>query len=311
MGGSTLLGICVAWSALWVCDDGAEHAASAVRPATQPPLIEPALGVAAVDTSDPSPARWVCGKLRVDAWYAGLSGHLQTPAGGRAGSTSSHRPGVGEIGLDGLEWLPSIDTRIGLPAYPASELHFQWISLNRDGSDVLRSDLISQNRFFPAGAAVEGSLDMDLFKIGYRLHGFGIEWGHVSVVPEIGLSANSFHYTLESAQVAGAVDRSYNIAFPYLGLLIHGRLSERLGWEVDLAGSSWFSGASFASSEVRLEYDLLDTDSCDVALSVGIRGHWLRRHDHQEPEQNDPNLRLGAFSDDPWGGLTVGLTVSF
>jgi hypothetical protein len=44
---------------------------------------------------------------------------------------------------------------------------------------------------------------------------------------------------------------------------------------------------------------------------VGLRGLWLRRKDDQKLAQNNINLRIGAFSANPWAGLHAGLRLDF
>ena len=46
-------------------------------------------------------------------------------------------------------------------------------------------------------------------------------------------------------------------------------------------------------------------------VAAGLKGTWVRREDNQSPQHNDLNVRLGAFSDEPWGGFTIGLRMSF
>ena len=48
-----------------------------------------------------------------------------------------------------------------------------------------------------------------------------------------------------------------------------------------------------------------------MSIVTGVRGVWMRRKDSQSPMKNDVNTRYGAFTNDPWGGVHVGLRLEF
>jgi hypothetical protein len=244
-------------------------------------------------------------QLTGEAWLGSIDGSLQTPAGGKSGTTSLHRPRTDEIGLQGLNWMPVVDG--GLRLWEKHEAHFQYARVDLAGRDVLRSELVSQARDFPAGSSVESHLALDLFRLGYRGH--WVPWSPlgISLSPEIGFSINPFSYKLDSPSAAGKVDRAYAISFPYLDLLLERPILHRLAFEVELAGSGGINGVSFVDSEARLAWELPLRTRAKLGFILGLKGTWLRRRDSQREVQNDPNLRLGAFSDAPWGGLTLGV----
>ncbi len=249
------------------------------------------------------------GSVLVGVWAGGLNGHLQTPAGGQPGSTSPKRPRVEEIGLDGLDWMPLLDVRLCVAG--RHELHVDSVWIDRSGTDVLQQPLVSQNQTFSAGAAVASHFGLDTVRFGYRPLWLQWRWGRWSFTPEIGVGSSRFQYQLRSSQASGPVDRRYNVGFPYLGLLVHRPLSQRFTFETELAGTGGVNGVSLIDCDFSLSWRLLEATRADVDAVLGWRGLWFRRHDGQKLEQNDPNVRFGWLSSDPWVGLTLGLRLDF
>jgi hypothetical protein len=258
-------------------------------------------------SEDTSRGYW--GRVTAGVWLGGLQGHLQTPAGGGSGTTSSHRPTIDEIGLDGAEWMTTLDARFRRG--DRHEFHFSYIDIGRSGSDVLGTSLISHNRTFPAGSQVESNFGLDTFRFGYRPHHWQRCLGEWTLTPEIGVGVAQFEYQLRSPSASGPIDRSYNIGFPYLGFLLERPIGERFGLEVDFTGMGGINGISFIDSDFRFVYHISNCKRWNSAAVLGWRGMWFRRHDGQSEAQNDPNLRIGWLADDPWTGLTLGLRIGF
>jgi hypothetical protein len=263
----------------------------------------------ACDACSVPPRNGFWGEVSGVVWLGGLSGHLHTPTGGQPGTTSPNRPTVGEIGLDGLDAMPCLDARFGFT--PRHELHLTYVAIERSGTDVLGTTLISQGRTFPAGSAVRSEFGLDTVRIGYRPHAWQCCTDQWRLTPEFGVGMALFEYQLNSPSASGPVDRSYNVGFPYLGLLYERPLSDRLQFETDLAGFGGVNGVSFVDCEFRLAYNVACSGRWNSSLLLGWRGVWFRRHDAQRGEQNDPNLRLGWLAEDPWSGLTLGLRLGF
>ncbi|NOX56102.1 MAG: hypothetical protein GXP27_17005 [Planctomycetes bacterium] len=242
-------------------------------------------------------------------WVSRLNGHLQTPAGGQLGTTSSHRPRVEEIGLDGTDWMPLLDARLRWAG--KHEIHVSYVWIDRSGADVLQKTLISQAQTFPAGSAVRSHFGLDTLRVGYRPIGWRWDWRGWRLVPEIGVGSAAFSYQLNSSAATGPVDRRYTVGFPYLGFLLEKSLTDRLQFETDFAGAGGINGANVIDSEFRLAWRVAEWNRGRIDFVVGWRGLWFRRHDSQTEEQNDPNIRFGWLANNPWTGLTTSLRIGF
>lgn len=245
--------------------------------------------------------------LTASAWFASSQGYLQTSKGGGAGTTSWKRPELDEIGLDGIKALPVVDAR--LMFFGHHELHANYVGLVIDGSDTLGNELVSQDVTFPAGSRVDSDLELRMLRFGYRAHWIVPELGGWTLAPEIGLSFYPFQYQLSSPTVADSVDRSYTMMFPYLGVLVSGPIAGKLRGEVEVAGLAGI--ATLLDVDVRLAYELVEVQSVHLALVAGLKGTWFERRDHQDPQYNSIQLRMGSFSTQPWNGFHVGLRLSF
>lgn len=248
-------------------------------------------------------------QITTGVWLGELTGHLQTPVGGNPGTTSSHRPTVSEIGLDGPRWMPTIDARLDIEA--GHELHVNYVHIDRSGDERLDELLVSNGFAFPGGSNVDSTFGLDTFRFGYRPRFCCNHLLGGRLVPEIGVGVTALEYGLSSFAADAQFNRSYHVGFPYVGVLLEQPLTERCRLELDVAGSGGINRIAFVDGELRAAYRLTSRRGWNAWAVVGWRGMWFRRHDGQAGEQNDPNVRLGALSDDPWAGLTLAVRFGY
>ena len=242
-------------------------------------------------------------RITATAWLASVEGHLQTPSGGRAGTTSPERPTLEEIGLGGLQALPTVDALIRIAR--GHELHFSYVHMDLRGEAVLEEDLLSQEVVFPAGSAVKSGLDLPFLRFGYRAHWLPLNPGRWHIAPEVGFAGFDFGYSLESPTVDDSVRRGYSAYFPYVGFLAERPLMNRLAFEGEVFGMAGVNGVSYAEFDVRLVYDFLRRHRAALSGVLGLRGLWLYRRDGQKPVPNEIDVRVGSFSTDLWAGAST------
>lgn len=239
-------------------------------------------------------------RVRLRLWAGVLAGQLQTPKGGRKGSTSPRRPSLDEVGLSGPALLPEVELGVGLFGH---ELHLSDRLVVVHGRARLGEGLISQGETFPAGAAVKAGLSMQLIRITYRPRWFEPEVGGWRFEPELGLALNTFLYTLRRPGADASVHRGYVFASPYVGLLVTKQLGAQLTLELQAGGSAFVNGVTIAEGTARLVWTPLVIDRVAFGLEAGLSAAYIRRHDGQPEEQNDPTLLMG--------GLTFGVRFDF
>ncbi len=247
--------------------------------------------------------------LSASAFLASLDGELQTPSGGAQGTTSSNRPTTSEIGLTGLEIHALTDFELTLR--DQHTIHFSYAALAQSGRETLDRQLVSQGQTIPENVRVKSRLEIPFGRLGYRADWLSLPLGRWSLAPEVGAARIDFRYRLRSEQATGPVDRAYVLYFAYWGFQLRGPIRDRLHAEIDLFASAGLSNVVSLDSDFRLLYRIAENDFFAASLLLGLRGVWLHYKDDQKEEQNDINVRVGAYSTRPWAGVHAGVRVSY
>src|SRR2546422_2109415 len=100
--------------------------------------------------------------LQGSANFGPMSGFVQTPAGGRPGTSSKHRPTFEELGIDDVCFY---DTRLDLQ-WQSLRLYAGHQFIRLDGSATLAQPLISRGVFFAPGDGVASHQQLDWSRIG-------------------------------------------------------------------------------------------------------------------------------------------------
>lgn len=243
------------------------------------------------------------------AFIASFDGSLQTPLGGAEGSTDQRRPKTNEIGISGIEVQALADAELRL--FEVHTLHASYVHLVQDGSERLDRDLLTHGQTVPEGARVRSRLELPFARLGYRAHWLPLTVGRWSFAPEVGGARLDFHYRLRSREASGPINRKYVVYFAYWGVHGEATLLPRLRGEVDLFASAGLSNVVSIDSDLRLLYRVLETEPISASLVLGLRGIWLHYKDDQRDEQNNINIRSGAFSTRPWAGAHIGVRLSY
>lgn len=238
--------------------------------------------------------------VRLRLWGGLLRGELQTPRGGRPGSSSLGRPTLDEVGLGGLHVIP--EAELGVTLFGAHELHLSDRLIMASGRARLREPLVTQGIELDAGARVQAGLDMQLFRLTYRPHWFAPRVAGWEFQLEAGLAVNTFLYTLREQGATERVHRGYLFASPYLGLLVTKQLAESWRLELQVGGSAFVNGVTLAEGAARVVWTPLVFDRVAFGVEAGVEVGYLRRRDNQ-PLANDPSLLLA--------GVTFGLRFDF
>ncbi|UCD70742.1 MAG: hypothetical protein JSW70_06975 [Syntrophobacterales bacterium] len=161
-------------------------------------------------------------------FYGPISGFLQTPSGGKPGTTSNKRPTFKELNIDNAA-IPDISLAVGRgihTIYGGARL------VRFSNESILESTLISQATTYPAGSSVRANVQLDWYRVGYQYRFYyGDDKGATfGFYPAIEFALFDFHYKLDGPANLSS-DRKYS----------HGTL--RLGLE-----SEWSPGGRFSVS---------------------------------------------------------------
>ncbi len=262
----------------------------------------------AAEGAEPS-TRWLRLDARAGAMLASFDGKLQTPMGGRAGTTSIGRPETSEVGLEGLRGFASAG--VELRVLERHVLHFSYTALEQSGRETLGRELITHGQTFPAGSRVESRLELPFGRLGYRAEWLLLRIGRARIAPEIGAARLDFAYRLRADAATGEADRAYVIYFTYLGAVLEAELFRGVRGEFDVFASAALNNVNSVDADLRLLVPLFERPWLRSDLVFGFRGIWLHYKDDQDERQNDIDVRVGTFSTRPWAGAHLGLELGF
>lgn len=264
------------------------------------PLALPPDATADAGTHDGVSARIVLGVLG-----SAMSGYIHTPRGGQPGTTTHKSPSIDELALNGMNQLPTLDLNVRIASHT---IHLRYLHVDLGSSFTLNYDLTSQARDFPAGSNITSHFKMPTYALGYRPHALELGSANWQLIPEFGMNLIQFQYGLRSASASGAVLRSYNVMFPYLGLAFTGQIVPNLALDVTVTASDWVSVSAYLNAQAQLRYAFYQEPDATTELIVGFHGGKWHRRDSQP---NDVNLLFGGLSNEPWTGLFLGLGIAF
>lgn len=211
--------------------------------------------------------------FQVDAGSAFLhgpvDGRVQTPSGGKPGTTSPGRPTFEELGIRsgsvGDFWANVSRGRHGL--YAGGRI------TRLSAAGTLEDPLISQNIRLAAGLPVETYTKFDWYRVGYR-HAFPWVWGDKTIefYPSIGATLLDFHYMLSSPELELAgVDRSYAKVGAQIGLGVTWPLTERLSLSGQLLGPIPLPHApEILSAQVAVQYRFPEREGVSISGLFGV-----------------------------------------
>jgi len=244
--------------------------------------------------------------LTIDAmWlYGPVSGHVQTPSGGRPGTTSSDRPTFGEIGIN----TASIFDAEAMPALGDHGLYFggQWVRLS--GERRLEQSLVSQGQTFTVGSRVKSDVQLDWYRIGYRYRiqrgdEAGLELKNTEIYSRLGAAILDFHYQLDGPG-SGDVDRAYVKAAPQMGVEMEWHATNHLSLAGELTSTLPFRSLPWiVTAQVEGKFRFIEKNGIALTGFIGAGYEKISFHDHQDLS-NDINADFGPM-------LLLGLELRF
>jgi len=234
--------------------------------------------------------------------YGSIDGFLQTPSGGKQGTTSHDRPTFDELGINNvLSFDGSVDAHWKMHSLTAG------VQLNRfSESSTLHDPLISQNISFPSNAHVDSDIRLDWYRFGY-LYTFDLSpKDHkktVSISPGVDIALLDFHYELKGTENQH-VNRSYIKGAPRLLCNIDWKIVEGFDLKAKASGSLPISNTpSIINLSLVAEKRVFSKSGAVVSAYIGIAYEKIDYEDNQDvPNHVDAEM---------WPLVTTGLKVKF
>ena len=180
-------------------------------------------------------------------------GYMQIPTGGAAGTTSSRRPSLAELGVtNSVEYGARADFDYG-----KHRGSFEISNMLLHGDGVASQDLVSQGRAFPAGTALSSDSNLTSFNLGYS-YLFDICVGHrerLELRPGFGWRAVGVHYRMDGSNGLGT-NRHYTPTAPNLDL--------QASWRPRGTGAVRFSGYFARTLEFQFSDPLQEMNVTEI-----------------------------------------------
>jgi hypothetical protein len=262
------------------------------------------IGAAQGQQTAPAPAAEDFQLTLESRWmYGPVNGHLQTPSGGRPGTTSHKRPSLEELGIDTASIFDG-ELRATFRDH-GLYLGGQWVRWQSD--EILDESLLTQGRFITAGSEVAAEVKMDWYRLGYRHR---IQRGNepgvqlpVGIYSRVGVAMLDFRYQLD-ASGGIEVDRQYMKPAMQMGVEMEWHASEKFSIAGELTSTLPFTSWPWiVTASVVAKYDFVERRGWGVRGYVGAAYEKIGFEDDQE-EPNDLNVDFGPM-------VVVGLELRF
>lgn len=142
--------------------------------------------------------------ISVKQGYAPISGYLQTPAGGKPGTSDIRRPTFKELDIEDT-------TYTDIDLYYRSRKYTPYIGLRLmdiDSSGLLNKDLTTRSRLFLEGEYYD-------METSFNIYRFGTKYDLKYISPKAEFTLMDFDYEIESAE--NKVERAYTKSTIRLG----------------------------------------------------------------------------------------------
>jgi len=225
-----------------------------------------------------------------------VEGQTQTPNGGRPGTSSPGRPTLEEMGIDDTD---AFDLS-GTFSWDVHRIYAGGTWIGMSGDDTLEAELISRSVVFPAGTAVEGTVDHTWYRLGYqRPIALNESW---TIAPGGGIAFWRFDWGVEGG--GQAMDRGYTKTAAQLGVDARSRMNATFSVSGGVLSSIPIEHTPFIlAADVTAEWWLMQQSQWQAAAKVGVAYQMIRYEDDQTMP-NDIELDLGPM-------LVIGVEVRF
>lgn len=219
-------------------------------------------------------------KLRTFYNYGKIDGFVQIPKGGKNGTTSIERPEFKELGIDDI-------------SFPDLKLEANWNNLKLytelkykvfDGNSILTKDLISHNKFIPAGSKIDTEHKYIKYNIGVGYNLSKID--RLKFIPIVEFSINDFKYQYSAIDPDNnkiSSKRSFGWGQLNIGMDLSYQITEK--YFIELNGKY---GIEYDS--IRKYYDLELINGYEIYknlyILLGIEYEKLNYRDTQDEKQN-------------------------
>jgi hypothetical protein len=236
--------------------------------------------------------------------YGPVTGHLQTPSGGRIGTTNRDRPAFGEIGIN----TASIFDAEIMPAIRDHGMYIggQWIRL--EGERNLEQSLLSQGETFLLGSRIESHVQLDWYRIGYRYRiqrgdEAGLELPNTEIYSRLGAVMLDYRYDLDGAGGTQVNQEFIRIA-PQMGVEMEWHVNRIFSLAGEFTSTLPFQNLPWIiTAQLAGKVRMIENNGMSLNGTIGAAYEKIFLHTSQD-QSNEINADFGPM-------LMVGLELRF
>jgi len=200
---------------------------------------------------------------QVSTGYNKIKGSLQTPKGGRPGSSDHRRPTFEELGISNfMSYSGNLTARYG-----RHEFFGGYDYMKATGESTLERSLTSQNILFSEGTKVSADVNLSMANVGYSYTVFEkrLHRKRLSISPGVDLKFWFFHYQLSQPD-GPDVDRKYTHLTPRPGVSADYDFSEDLSMGISAYVSLPIADLQVNDFSLKGKYQITDHISLTSTL---------------------------------------------
>jgi len=235
-------------------------------------------------------------ELKASVTTADFEGYMQTPTGGKPGTSDIERPTLKELNIDDSPIYDLI-----LSGRWAQNTIYGGIHLIQlTGSGVLAQPLITR-RPFPADTAFDAEVNYDWYQVGYA-RWFQLPGTSVMLAPQIEVAMLDFHYKFDVGY--DTVNRDYSKIALRAGIQGLIPLGTRLSLSASIAATAPISNTpQITTGNLTAQYSLFSRqERLNASIFAGIGMLYIDYEDNQELPNHlrfeaIPNYSFGLLID--------------
>ncbi len=214
-------------------------------------------------------------------WCEDIDGYVQTPTGGKPGTSSDERPTLEELGI---EDVAIYDMKVAYDLNDNSEVYmgFQIISMDKTGViGTIEQDLISQGVHIPANTPFKAKVKFNWYRLGYK---YIFPFKYFKIAPKAELILLDFDYMLrlnDEEYKDASVFRDYSNG--NLGVGVDAEVPITKNVKVLLECSSTVSKSPrIATAIAKIDWEFYNRGNMDMSVYTGVSRLYIDYEDHQE-----------------------------
>jgi hypothetical protein len=204
-----------------------------------------------------------------------ISGFVQIPAGGQAGTTSYHQPTFKDLGIKRNN---NYDLFLGLN-WRRLTFYGGYQNIRLSGATTLNKTIITHNVTIPTGSYIKPKVTLDWMRLGAQYNFLlNDKW---TIAPQLEAVVMDFDYRIPNY----ITPRSFKPAAARIGIYSNYDFNQKIALDGDVASAIPVFHLNIINANVRLKYTLFTKQKITTKIFAGA-GYLYIRFKDQQPTPN-------------------------